>query len=100
MSSERKVLIVEDEPHTLELAYHFHTSAWGQGFATEAASACVNWALDTGAARKTVAYTGAGISAAVMPPISRTATASAWRMPALSPHAATPFSCREGPLLN
>ena len=49
--------VTEDEPHTLELAYHFHSSAWGQGFATEAASACVNWALDTGAARKIVAYT-------------------------------------------
>ncbi len=49
--------VAEDEPHTLELAYHFHPSAWGQGFATEAASACVNWALDTGAARKIVAYT-------------------------------------------
>ncbi|WP_053600343.1 GNAT family N-acetyltransferase [Bacillus sp. FJAT-18017] len=35
---------VHDTPETSKLIYHFSKSAWGKGFATEAAAACVELA--------------------------------------------------------
>ncbi|MCB9761220.1 MAG: GNAT family N-acetyltransferase [Alphaproteobacteria bacterium] len=41
----------------LELAYHFRRSAWGQGYATEAARACVQLAFERLDAPRILAWT-------------------------------------------
>jgi len=46
-----------EKPDSLELAYHFHSEVWGRGYATEAASACVEWALKSHGAGMVIAYT-------------------------------------------
>lgn len=48
--------LYEDGPE-LELAYHFIPSAWGRGYATEAASACVKYGSEVLGSPKIVAFT-------------------------------------------
>ena len=47
---------VGEEPRVLELAYHFKSRHWGHGYATEAASAALEYAFEVWGARHVVAW--------------------------------------------
>ena len=45
----------ENLPETIEMAFHFQKNYWGNGYASEAAEACVDYALDNFSVKRIVA---------------------------------------------